>query len=183
MKITEDLPGLLSWHVDSLTKRGLTRETIIAAMLKSVTDDQIKNVVGFPPPAGEEARRRGLQGSPGIAIPFVDPINPTKLRDTHFRLDYPAEIGGKPAKYISRKGAGNLIYFPPGCGDKLPDISVPVFLVEGEFKALCAYQHGLFAVGLIGVYGWKGKGIDGQSQAITDLDLITWKNRQAIIGL
>src|SRR3989304_4970342 len=77
---------------------------------------------------GEEARRRVLNGSPGIAIPYADPLHPKKLRDTRFRLDYPAEIGGKPAKYISRKGAGNLIFFPPGCSDKLPDISVPVFL-------------------------------------------------------
>ncbi|HJW87059.1 MAG: hypothetical protein A2132_06250 [Nitrospirae bacterium RBG_16_43_11] len=177
----EDLPGLSAWHVENLMKRGFTRETIITAMFKSVTHEQISGVVGFSPAAGEEARRRGLVGSPGIAIPFIDPINPTKLRDTRFRLDYPAEIGGKPAKYISRKGAGNLIYFPPGCSDKLQDISVPIFIVEGEFKALAAYQAGLFAVGLIGVFGWKGKGPDGQSQPIADFELIAWKGRQVII--
>ncbi len=176
-----DIPGLLSWHVDSLTKRGLTRETIIAAMLKSVTDEQIKSIVGFSPATGAEARRGGLQGSPGVAIPFTDPTNPTKLRGTRFRLDYPAEIGGKAAKYISPKAAGNLLYFPPECRDKLSDVAVPLFFVEGEFKTLAAYQAGLFAVGLVGVYGWKGRGPDGQSQAIPDMDLITWKDRPVII--
>lgn len=178
---TEIPPGISVTHFDSLTKRGLTRDTIVAAMLKSVTHEQIKGSVGFMPLAGEEARRRGLEGSPGVAIPFTDPLHPQKLRGTRFRLDYPAEIQGKPAKYISPKGAANLIYFPPECSELLHDISVPAFITEGEFKTLTAWQHGLFCIGLVGVWGWKQKGTDGQSQAIPDMDLITWKGRQVVI--
>lgn len=179
--MTAEMPGLTASHVDSLMKRGLTPETITAAQLKSVTHEQIKGSVGFSPPAGEEARRLSLVGSPGIAIPFVDPVNPKQLRGTRFRFDYPAEIGGKPAKYISPKGAGNILFFPPDCSEKLSDVSIPLFIVEGEFKALAAYQAGLFAVGLIGVYGWKTRGADGLSHVIPDFDLIELKGRQVFI--
>lgn len=137
-------------------------------------------IAGFKPPPGPESKHLGLSGSCGIGIPFIHPLDKT-CRLTRFRLDYPAEIGGKPAKYISPKGAGNFLYFPPECSGKLSDASVPLIITEGEFKTLVAYEAGLFAVGLIGVWGWRTKGADGLSHVIPDFDLIEWKGRQVII--
>lgn len=181
MTTVEIPPGITSIHFESLKVRGFTIETIVSAGLKSVTADDIKTILGFNPPPGPEARRLGLSGSPGIGIPFFDLLN-GRLRLTRFRLDYPAEINGKPAKYLSPKGAGNILYFPPDCGEKLSDNSIPLIITEGEFKVLAAHQAGLFAVGLIGVWGWKTRvGSNLLSSVIADFDLINFNGRKIII--
>lgn len=174
-------PGISVTHFEALQKRGLTPNTIIAAKLKSVSAEDIRDILGFNPPPGPEARRLGLSGSPGIGIPNFDPMNPERIRQSRFRLDYPAEISGKPAKYVGPKKAGNIIYFPPGIGDKLPDVSMPMFITEGPFQTIMGHQNGLCTIGLAGVWGWKCRGLNGESQPIADLDLIAWKDRFVII--
>jgi hypothetical protein len=54
-------------------------------------------------------------------------------------------------------------------------------VTEGEFKALAAAQNGLLCVGLSGVWGWKTRGADGNSQAVPDLDLIEMRGRGVTI--
>jgi hypothetical protein len=99
------------------------------------------------------------------------------------RFDDPLPVlDGKPAKYLSPRGAGNLLYVPPGCADRLKDPAEPVYITESEFKALAAWQAGLLTIGLIGVWGWRGKGVNGHSQAIPDLDFITFRDRIIVIA-
>jgi hypothetical protein len=79
------------------------------------------------------------------------------------------------------QGAGNLLFFPPGCAERLKDTHELLYITEGEFKTLALWQAGLLCVGLIGVWGWRGKSLDRQSQSISDLDLITWQGRTVTI--
>src|SRR5262249_51531286 len=113
-------------------------------------------------------------------ILFLHPAT-GETRLVRVRPDIAPVIDGKPAKYLSPKGAGNLLYFPPGCADRLKDPSEPLYITEGEFKVLAAWQVGLLAVGLVGVWGWRGKGLNGQGQPIPDLDLIAWRERTVVI--
>lgn len=56
-------------------------------------------------------------------------------------------------KYTQQKGTGTHLYYPVG----LPDWpkGKPLYLIEGEFKALSLAEHGYHAVGLSGFYGFK----------------------------
>lgn len=68
--------------------------------------------------------------------------------------------GHKPDfKYLQPKAAGNHLYLPKGLYDLEPDWatdpSVPLFITEGEKKALAGVQAGLPIVAVGGVYNWR----------------------------
>ncbi len=152
-------------HRKHLQDRGLSDQTIAAARLFSVS----------PAEAGDTLGR--TIGCPGIALPYQDPFNKT-VSLTRVRPDTPPTIKGKPAKYLSPRGAGNAVYYPPECESWINDPSVVIGITEGEFKTLWAYQAGVNLVGLSGVTCWRGKDSQtGKSGPITDLDLIPWQDR------
>lgn len=127
-----------------MLRRGITLETAEAAGLWSATAEQVADILGFNPKSG------------GLVIPYYHPITGQVVL-SRVRPDRPPNINGKTAKYLSAKGAGNHFYFPPGAREWIADSSVPIGITEGEFKTLWAYQAGLRYVGLIGVWGWRGK--------------------------
>ncbi len=73
-------------------------------------------------------------------------------------------------KYAQPPGTSARLYAP------LPVKDGPLYVCEGEKKTLAAYQHGLNAVGIGGVWNWISKG-----KPIDDLSLIEWEGRDAII--
>ena len=161
--------SLTAFHLEALQKRGITQETAEAAGLYSASMEDVRRVLNF-----------NSTNSPGLAIPFIHPSTSATVM-VRIKPDRPPIIDGKEAKYLSPKGAGNRIYFPPGCVERLKDPKEPIYFTESEFKALAAWQCGLLCLGLIGVWGWRGKGLDGTSQAIPDLDLISCEGRISTI--
>ena len=151
-------------HFDALLKRGLTPETIAAARLRSATAKEVADLLGFDPHSG------------GIELPFLNPISGEAV-SKRIKPDIPPLINGKSAKYLSCRGASNYIYFQPGCAGLLQDASIPIGITEGEFKTLSAFQVGLLYVGLVGVYGFRGRNERGEIGPIPDLDLISWQDR------
>jgi hypothetical protein len=156
-------------HIEALQKRGLTNATIDAAGFSSLSADQVLEVLKFNP-----------NRSAGLGMPFCHPQT-GETRLIRVRPDIAPIIDGKTAKYLSPKGAGNLLYFPPERADRLKDPAEPLYLTEGEFKTLAAWQAGLLAVGLVGVWGWRSRGLNSHSQPISDLDLIAWRERPVVI--
>ncbi|MEQ9549943.1 MAG: phage/plasmid primase, P4 family [Coleofasciculus sp. G3-WIS-01] len=78
------------------------------------------------------------------------PFNRIKPKDWGEKTDAP--------KYLSPRAMGNRPYFSRlGNMDLAKDANTPVILVEGEKKADCLNAHGIFTVGLAGVYGWLDK--------------------------
>ena len=137
-------PRLTDDHQRQMARRGITLETAEAAGLWSATADQVADILGFNPKSG------------GLVIPYFHPLTGQVVLN-RVRPDRPPTINNKPAKYLSPRGAGNRLYFPPGAKEWIGDPSVPIGFTEGEFKTLWAYQAGLHYIGLIGVWGWRGK--------------------------
>jgi hypothetical protein len=131
-------------HQRQMARRGITLETAEGAGLWSATADQVADILGFNPKSG------------GLVFPYYHPLAGQVVLN-RVRPDRPPMIGGKPAKYLSPKGAGNHLYFPPGAQEWIGDPSIPIGFTEGEFKVLWVYQAGLRYVGVIGVWGWRGK--------------------------
>ena len=135
---------LIDDHQRQMERRGITLETAKAAGLWSATADQVADILGFNPKSG------------GLVIPYFHPLTGQVVLN-RVRPDRPPIINSKPAKYLSPRGARNHLYFPPDAKDWIHDPTVAIGITEGEFKTLWAYQAGLHYVGLIGVWGWRGK--------------------------
>jgi hypothetical protein len=120
-----------------------------------------------------------------LAIPFVDadgrPTGYCRLKPDRPRK---SKDNGKPIKYESPKGAGNLPYFPPGTLAALQDVSRSLIVTEGEKKSAKADQEGFPCVGLVGVCGWQKKRPrdkddrpQGERALIDKLAQIAWQRR------
>ena len=72
---------------------------------------------------------------------------------------------------------------PPRCRSKLADPSVPLWVTESNGKKTDAIaQAGFYAVGVNGVYGYKGRNQFGGVAWLADWDYISLKGRKVIIG-
>jgi hypothetical protein len=94
------------------------------------------------------------------------------------RPHVPRMVDGKLAKYEQPKGSPLRAYYPSASLPKLRDRDSPVYIAEGEKKALALSQLGLAAVGIGGVWCWKKKGTD---ELIDDLAVIEWNGRDVFI--
>lgn len=119
-----------------------------------------------------------------IAIPYFD----TKREFTgHTRTkvlgEYIPSNDKKPAKYLQKSGSSSHLYFPTlmNWSTIAQDTSVPIFIVEGEFKAIKACQEELPAIAVAGVYNWLKREGNEKSIAISDFNLIDWRSRETFI--
>lgn len=167
--------NLCARHLADLRNSGLTDETIASSGIYTEESlDVLKDKFGF------KAYKKGMGSA--MVIPFrtadggdadfhrIKPTTPRKIGKSN-----------KPAKYESPPGRGNRIYFPLGVSDTLRDSSRPLFIVEGEKKALATTQANRPALGLIGVFGWKNPDAGKTDSLIQDLAAIAWENRPVFI--
>ena len=90
----------------------------------------------------------------------------------------PPMVDGKPVKYLQPKGSPARAYFPAASVDRLRLGIAPIFITEGEKKALALSQLKLAAIGVGGIYCWKKKNTD---ELIDDLLDIRWEQRDVYI--
>ena len=79
-----------------------------------------------------------------------------KTRQYQIRPDRPRMRKGHVLKYESPAGSKLQLDIPPGVRDSVLDVTTPLYLVEGVFKADAAAFRGLACVATLGVYGWGG---------------------------
>ena len=141
----------------------------------------------------------------GIIIPYFRPgedqVREYRLRRDQPDLEYDSAGNLKlRQRYLSPPGRSNMLYFAPGIEvSLLDDISTPIVVTEGEFKALALWRLANHApsnpqflpVGVSGVYNWRGTigktvGPDGSrldvKGAIPDLDWMAWDDRRVVIA-
>ena len=159
------LPSFHPSHLADLRKSGLSDETIIQHGIKSVRPKDINKKVGFD--------------IPGLISAYEIPFPP--FTDGYFRLKAfytPGQEryadGRKKPRYIQAKGSANRLYMPVSVFSILNDTSTPLYITEGEKKALKATQEGLPTIAITGLWNWKQSGND---DLIPDFDLITWPGR------
>ncbi len=130
---------------------------------------------------------------PFLAIPYFDPDG--KLVLTRYKPDIPRRIeksDGKHqvVKYESPKNVSTIPYFTREVVDWLAasPSSSPIFITEGEKKALKASQEGFPCIGLPGITNWSAlrkKGSDGRPigkrQLCQQFQNIDWTERTVVI--
>src|SRR5882724_2066903 len=124
-------------HLADLRHSGLTDATIALHRIRSVPPAMIGPLLGFDLAAIRSA----------MLIPFPAPAG--GFMD-HVRMKvFPAftDRRGQTVKYLQPRGSGVRLFFPlMTLGDALSGES-PLWLVEGEKKALAVAQLGLATVG------------------------------------
>lgn len=127
---------------------------------------------------------------PAVVLPyFRRDGSPLIVNDKPFtrirRLNVPSVIEGfraeRVAKYLQPPGTGSQIYFPriPG-GDWVrvaEETTVPVYVTEGEAKALVASLRIAPTIALGGVYSFT----DSQGKLNPDLESMKWAGRPSAI--
>lgn len=138
----------------------------------------------------------------GIVFPYVLP-GQVSSRSCRLRRDQP-EVERRPDgstkaknKYLGPPGYPSQLYFVPGCPSSwLANKRIPVFIVEGEKKAIAMARYfnerdeKTLVIGLAGVWNWRVKETFYDEQAgavvelskpIADLDLVCWIQRNVSI--
>ena len=118
---SEDLSKLASF--------GISPDLLLKAGVRRVTDTEARNDYGI--------RFSAAADLSGLIFPYLHPITgkrvTARLRRDHHEID----SRGKPQnKYVLAYGDRRLLYFPPGAGGLLVEISARAVIVEAEKSAL-----------------------------------------------
>jgi hypothetical protein len=177
-------------HFTALARFRIASDLLASAGVYSVSDEEARQA-GF--------RLSSARDLSGVVFPYPDPLTGDRVT-ARLRRDNPDVDGsGKPLnKYVSPFGDVRHLYFPPGAGLLLDDVSIPVVVVEAEKSVLAVSsmltraRQAFLIIGLGGCWGWRGKvgatsGSAGERRDVygplPDLDRIRWPQRLVIIAL
>ena len=150
-------------HCEDLHRSGLTDETIERSGIYSAHEGGTRGILGYG-------------AGPGMVIPY--PSLNVDGKSSYFRvkIDHPGPDG---KRYRSPKGQPNRLYVPKLLDRAiLADPSTPLWVTEGEKKALKASQEGLGCLALPGVWSWRTRQHERERSApIPDLDQVAWRGR------
>jgi Domain of unknown function (DUF3854) len=134
---------LVPEHLADLRKSGLPDETIALQKIRTVPPGMIDQFLGFEAPKIQHA----------YLIPFADPRGGWMQ---HVRLKvFPSlTTDSGTIKYLQPKHSGVRMFFPLAMLDGILHSLEPLYIVEGEKKALSAGQTGMPAIGICGIEGW-----------------------------
>ena len=100
-----------------------------------------------------------------------------------YRIKFLEPVHGekdKPIKYWQKAGSPVHLYFPPiasmNWAKIKKDVDNRIYITEGEKKAACGCKHGMYTVGLGGV--WSFKSVRLKQSLIPDFDEIVWSSKR-----
>lgn len=118
--------------------------------------------------------------APGLLIPVYSPDG--NMAFHQFRPDNPRlDVKDKPIKYETPSGAGMRLDVHPRCREDLKDPSKRIFVVEGIKKEDSLISRAECAIGLLGVWNFKGKNEFGGTTFLADWDYVALKGRLVYI--
>jgi Domain of unknown function (DUF3854) len=156
-----DADPLAPGHWADLRKSGIADETIAAQKIRTVAPPYlIERLLGFSTPKVMSA----------YIIPFPSPAE--GFMD-HVRMKVFPTIETKSGtiKYLQPKRSGVRLFFPLATLDRALHGREPLWMMEGEKKALAVAQLGLPAVGFCGIEGWHVAGSQDLVPDFNDIDL------------
>jgi len=160
-----DHMGFHPEHLADLRKSGLSDATLRAQKIRSIPPNMIDMLAGFSVPAAVTS---------AYVIPYPDPVGGFL---SHIRIKiFPPimEEDGPTVKYLQPPRSGTRLFFPLATLPAVVDSEAPLWLVEGEKKALAVAQRGLPAVGIAGINAWS---VAGSRRLHPDFDRISLMGR------
>lgn len=151
-------------HLQDLRKSGLSDETIARQFIRSVPPSMFGRLLGF-----DDQRVRSM-----LLFPFRSPAG--GFMD-HIRVKlFPSltDSAGHTTKYLQPRATPPRLYLCLASMGQVFEGSTPLWVVEGEKKALAVAQLGLPAVGICGIEGWHSA---GSRELLPDFDAISLTGR------
>lgn len=177
------MPDLLPHHYQQLAQgSGISSEIIAARGYRSIGEYRTPHgQADFEALLKFGFSKRQAALTPGLLIPILGRDGQPVLHQ--LRPDNPRIDGkGRTIKYETPKGARMHLDFATGQRELLGDPIVPVLITEGIKKVDAARSRGFCAIGLLGVWSWRGKNdLDG-TLALPDWDDIALKGRDIYIA-
>lgn len=160
-------------HRELLTARGICDQVIADRGYESTAGGDLLLAEGF-------SHAVAALG-PGLLIPVWDVHG--QRRYTIFRPDKPrGNSKGKPVKYETPRSTRLAIDVPPRAVTRIDDPQHPLYVTESVMKADALVSAGLVAVGLNGVYGWRGTNAKGGKTVSPDLEYIALNDRDVYLA-
>lgn len=152
--------------LDNLRESGVTDATIRANGLRTEYDkEKLARILNC------DSEKNCCMG--GLVIPYRDLAGNKVNCFARVRPHVPRVRDRKPIKYEQPKGSPLRAYFPKASRPRIRDGASPIYITEGEKKALALSQlDDVAAIGIGGVDCW-GKG----GELIDDLAGIEWTGR------
>jgi hypothetical protein len=118
---------------------------------------------------------------PALLIPVWSVFG--EIGNYQLRADEPRiDQRGKAVKYELPRGTQMLLDVHPSFRGRLGDLSSPLWITEGIFKADAAISKGLSCIALLGVWNWRGNNGLGGTTALPDWEAIALNDRQVYIA-
>ena len=177
------MPDLLPQHYEQLVQgSGIAPEIIAARGYRSLREYRSsQGTEDFEALLKYDFSKRQAALTPGLLIPILSREGQPVLYQ--LRPDKPRIDGkGRPIKYETPKGARMHLDFATGQEELLGNPAIPIWIIEGIKKVDAARSHGFCAIGLLGVWNWRGKNdLDG-TLALPDWEDIALKGREVFIA-
>lgn len=159
---------------DFRDRSGLSAETLERAQVSifSGNADKLKKRLGFGSINGQSI----LTVARLVEIPSFS--HDGKISAYHYRL-YPAI---EDCRYLHPKGNSARPYILPEVWAFKDKPHKPVWITEGAKKVLKLVQHGRAAIGLQGVWNFRGGSESIESFLFRDLEEFMWRGRTAYLG-
>ncbi len=158
-------------HLADLRRSGLTDQTITAAGIRSLAPAEWPRYLS-PRLAAK------IQSAYLIPYPEADGSYPNAGGFYRVKIFPPIpDQHGHSIRYYQPAGTAPHLYLPPRARAVCADPSVPLWITEGEKKALKADQEGLACAALGGLWSWLLGG-----KPIPDLDQVDWYERELLLG-
>lgn len=156
--------ALADEHLADLRKSTITDETIAQQLIRSVPLAMIGRLLGFDV--------TGIRSA--LLFPFRAPAG--GFADLVRMKIFPplTDADGHTVKYLQPKGSAPRLYFIARCLPQVLEGHAPLWIVEGEKKALAVAQLGLPAVGICGVEGWHRR---GELRLLPDFEAVRLRDR------
>lgn len=168
---------LSSRHLQALKESAISDDVIAERGYRTITGPAELEALGFAP---QQCR------VPGLLLPLfaIDgdkafcvyrPDSSRSYDDKKGKRNSDGTWPQKVIKYETPKGTTIRLDCPPRCLPKLADVSIPLWVTEGQKKADSLASRGLCAIALLGVWNWITKWRNEFGQ--TEWGLIVLKSR------
>jgi hypothetical protein len=165
--------GVLAPHhrVQLESESAISTKAIEARGYFTQTDKQALKLLGFAP----------SQCLAGLVIPLYNWRG--ERAGYALRPDIPRNgSNGKPIKYELPQGEPLVLDIAPLAHDQIDDPAKPLIITEGAKKADSAASRDLCAINLNGVYGFRGRNLQGGITALPDWENIAVNGRAVYIA-
>jgi len=142
-----DRSGLHPEHLADLRKSGLSDGTITMQKIRTIPPHMIDHLLGFEAPKVRHA----------YLIPFADPRGGW-MNHVRMKIFPTITTENGTTKYLQPRRSGARLFFPLATLERVLQGDKPLWVIEGEKKALAVAQLGFPAVGFEGIEGWHAAG-------------------------